>query len=147
MLLIRALLFLEGLFLVMITMQRYKELLKVAQKLTLASEVDPFDILPDALLNKSDPQKKDIVELYYNERRRLRKLVAFTEKGDSKKIDAQISKEKRVKTRICTRCKEELPIAAFDLRQDGSIMSWCSSCAVAYRREWYKAIEARSKKE
>lgn len=83
---------------------------------------DPHDIVHDAYLIQAPPSKEDVKKAFWQRYGAAVEFVQFRKKPSVEK------------TRICNKCREELPTAAFT--RNGGIRHTCDRCVNAYSQQW-----------
>lgn len=49
-------------------------------------------------------------------------------------------------TKVCSRCRRNLPVTEFYVRKDGGLNAWCKPCVKEYKKGYYVGKSAKSAK-
>lgn len=124
----------------MISVKQYDALLLYARKITFRTNIDPYDVVHNAIVSNPNCGAKDVKSAYWHIWNAQSLVVEYTE-------DFREPRHK-TKTKICKRCHEELSLGAFTYLSRGSIQNICDRCVCAHNNNHRaKNLEAARKRE
>ncbi len=116
----------------MITVEQYDELIKFAKELQSRYHqgIDPYEMVHTALAINENCTAKDVKSAYWTIRNYSKLFVEYEE------TPSQIICP--VRTRICYKCQDSLPLSAFTYLSRGRLGNTCDRCICAKAADWRK---------